>query len=113
MKAVFVSGNRIITRDLPYMCKLVQLVKIDISKNKIHFIPETIANLTKLRFLFVDYNELVGWTQLDVISKNKSVVSLTVHHNPCSKVFGTREYIIRVMPNIRAIDNLVVCEFER
>lgn len=60
LQAVFVSGNRIITRDLPYICKLEQLVKIDISKNKIHYIPDKLSNLTKLRFLFVDNNELVG-----------------------------------------------------
>jgi Leucine-rich repeat (LRR) protein len=113
LKAVFVSGNRIITRDLPYMCKLAELVKIDISKNKIHFVPESITNLTKLRFLQVEHNELVGWSQLDAISSNQHIISLSVHHNPCSKVFGTRDYIVQTMPNVRVVDNLVVCDFER
>lgn len=40
LRAVFLSGNKIITRDLPYMCKLTSLVKVDISNNGIHFLPE-------------------------------------------------------------------------
>jgi Leucine-rich repeat (LRR) protein len=60
LAAIFVQGNRIITRDLPYICKLRKLVKADLSHNKIHFLPHQLAQLEKLLFLRLDNNELVG-----------------------------------------------------
>ena len=38
--ACFLKGNRLITRDLPFMRKVPSLVKLDISANSIHFLPE-------------------------------------------------------------------------
>jgi Leucine-rich repeat (LRR) protein len=50
LKAVFLSGNQIITRDLPYIKHLVNLRKADLSNNKIHFLPDdcSLEKLTKL-----------------------------------------------------------------
>ena len=58
--AVFLKDNRIITRDLPYIGHLTQLVKVDLSYNRIHFLPENLAKLTQVNFLMLDHNELIG-----------------------------------------------------
>lgn len=42
------------------MIKLENLVKIDLSQNAIHFLPEKMGELSKLKFLHLEHNELVG-----------------------------------------------------
>jgi Leucine-rich repeat (LRR) protein len=53
---VFVKHNQIITRDLPYICKLSSLIKADLSHNNIHFLPKNIGLLGKLMYLWLDHN---------------------------------------------------------
>ena len=50
LRAVFLSGNQIITRDLPFIKHLVNLRKADLSNNNIHFLPDdcSLEELKKL-----------------------------------------------------------------
>lgn len=111
--AVFFSGNRIITRDLPYIVKLDKLVKADLSKNRIHFLPHQLRKLERLQFLMLDHNELCGQEQLELIVQVTSLKLLTLHNNPCTKIYGSRTFIISRMPKLWALDNTIVIDNER
>lgn len=115
LHAVFVSGNRIITRDLPYICHLEKLVKLDISNNGIHFLPsqEKFDALQNLQFLLLDHNEIVGWHQLEILMRIKTLRLLTIDHNPCTKIEGYRQFIVSNMANLWCLDGMIVMDFER
>ena len=51
--ALYLKGNRVITRDLVQIQHLVNLRKVDLSSNEIHFLPdfEKLAKLKKLEYL--------------------------------------------------------------
>ena len=70
LQALFVTGNRIITRDLKYLHHITTLRKLDLSYNGIHFLPEReeMIRLIKLEFLFLHQNMLVGWRQLENVT---------------------------------------------
>ena len=55
LQALFVTGNKIITRDLKYLHHIKSLRKLDLSHNGIHFLPERemMTDLIKLEFLFL------------------------------------------------------------
>jgi Leucine-rich repeat len=110
-----VSGNKIITRDLPYICHLKKLVKLDISNNGIHFLPgrEKFEALENLHFLLLDRNEIVGWHQLEILMGIKTLRLLTVDHNPCTKIVGYRQFIVSNMANLWSLDGTIVMDFER
>ena len=61
--ALYLKGNRVITRDLVQIQHLVSLRKVDLSSNGIHFLPEEdkLAKLVKLEYLQLHKNLLVGW----------------------------------------------------
>jgi hypothetical protein len=61
----------------------------------------------------LDHNEIVGWNQLREIIKIQSIRLLTIDHNPCAKVFGTRDFLIASMPSLCVLDNKVILDFER
>ena len=61
--ALYLKGNRVITRDLVQIQHLVNLRKVDLSSNGIHFLPEEeyLMKLGKLEYLQLHKNLLVGW----------------------------------------------------
>ena len=63
LRALFLKGNRIITRDLPYVTFMTKLRKLDLSNNNIFFLPDyqQMQTLKNLEFLFLHENEIVGW----------------------------------------------------
>jgi Leucine-rich repeat (LRR) protein len=111
--AVYTKGNRIITRDLPYLCKLQKLVKADLSNCNIHFLPEELYKLENIKILLLSGNHLIGWKQLAILVEATTLRLLTLYGNPCMKVYGARTFLITHMPHLWALDNLVVSDFER
>jgi Leucine-rich repeat (LRR) protein len=64
LQALFLSGNRIHTRDLNYFHRLGRsLRKLDLSENRIVFLPEAedFRSMRKLEYLMLHGNEIVGW----------------------------------------------------
>ena len=61
--ALYLKGNRVITRDLVQIQNLVNLRKVDLSSNGIHFLPDEdkLCRLRKLEYLILHKNLLVGW----------------------------------------------------
>ena len=53
--ALYVTGNKIITRDLKYLHHISSIRKLDLSHNGIHFLPEVeqMQTLTRLEFLLL------------------------------------------------------------
>ena len=60
---LYLKGNRVITRDLVQIQHLVNLRKVDLSSNGIHFLPEAakLRRLSKLESLLLHKNLIVGW----------------------------------------------------
>ena len=63
MTALYLKGNRVITRDLVEIQHLKKLRKVDLSSNCIHFLPDPdkLAELKDLEYLQLHKNLLVGW----------------------------------------------------
>jgi hypothetical protein len=113
--AVFVKGNRIITRDLPYIIFLTNLRKVDISDNQICFLPtrETFAKLNTIEYLLLHNNKICGWRQVSYLMELTRLRLLTIQNNPCSKIKGTRNYIIQGIPTLYSLDERVISDSER
>ena len=81
LQALFLNGNHIMTRDLCYMINISDsLRKLDLSHNKIVFPPDhdTFEKMIKLEFLFLHFNQIMGWAQVESImaAENLHVLSL-------------------------------------
>lgn len=113
--ALYLKGNRLITRDLVQIQHLQSLRRADLSANYIHFLPDSanLAKLTKLEYLSLHDNQIVGWRQLENMASLKQLHYLTLMENPCSKILGYRRYLIESMPHLRCLDNFIVMDFER
>jgi len=112
--AVYLGGNHIITRDLPFICHFTKLRKVDLSANKIHYLPEQqqISQLTELEFLLLHKNEIVGWAQIERLMGLKKLRQLSLYGNPCSKILGYRQFMLTNMTHLWCLDEILVQDFE-
>ena len=113
--ALYVTGNRIITRDLKHLHHISSLRKLDLSYNGIHFLPEVeqMKSLINLEYLLLHENQLVGWRQLENVTCLLKLRHLTLHGNPSAKVSGCREFLIEAMPQLWCLDEFIIMDFER
>lgn len=94
IQALYLAGNHVITKDLKYMIYLPKLRKIDLSSNRIYYLPkkeDLEANLKHLEFVLLHKNQISGWENLQNIIGLPSVRHLTLQGNPCAKILGSRE----------------------
>jgi len=61
--ALYLKHNKVITRDLVQIQHLSSLRTVDLSSNRVHFIPdaEHLAKLQNLEYLLLHKNEIVGY----------------------------------------------------
>lgn len=109
------KGNRIITRDLPWICRLESLLKADISNNKIHFLPskDSLKTLKKLEFLDVSHNQVTGWSQLETLAALQGLKSLSCAFNPCTQLPESKSFLIASLPQLMVLDAQVIADFQR
>ena len=115
LQALFLGNNRIITRDIHFVKFLSKLRKLDLSANEISFLPgqNVLKNLTRLEFLLLHQNQLVGFRQIEDLCGLKNLKHLTLHGNPCAKTAGFRKNMIDTLPNLYCLDEFIVFDFER
>ncbi len=71
----------------PDFCSLVHLVKLDLSKNRLHSLPDNIGNLQRLQYLDLYSNQL---TSLPVgLGYMKNLKWLDVKDNPLEERLQT------------------------
>jgi hypothetical protein len=86
------------------------LRKLDLSHNRIVFLPDErrFAEMTQLEFLMLHVNEVVGWPQLENIMGAKKLHVLTLNGNPCAKITGYRNFMIKNRPSLWALDEFII-----
>lgn len=115
LKILILQGTEIHGRELLYIQPCVNLLKLDLSCNKINNFPRglSFAGLKQLRLLFLHANLIEDVESLYLIFDIPRLRYLTLFANPISSKWSLRHFIINSIPSLYAFDFNFITDEER
>jgi hypothetical protein len=92
-----------------------QIVKLNLSGNRFGSLPppEVMSQLTTLKLLYVEFNNLSSWQDIESIVSIQSLIHINMSNNSITSIPGYRHYIVRHLPGLLALDDYIITDEER
>lgn len=69
--------------------------------------------MTNLKLLYLDFNKLSKWEDLEAVTVLPSLMHVSFNNNACTQLPGYRHFIVSRMPHLLALDDFMVTDEER
>ncbi|VVC34337.1 Leucine-rich repeat,Leucine-rich repeat domain, L domain-like [Cinara cedri] len=86
---------------------------LDLSSNRLTVISDEFLLFPNLSMLFLHQNNIQNLSEVYKLRKLKELKTLTLYNNPLCMGIKYRTIVIRMLPQIRKLDNVVVVSSER
>ena len=112
---LYLQGNKLSIKDLPYLHSFKNLKKIDLSDNELETLPAApvFAGMESLQFLYLHNNQISKWQDLQSLISLPEIMHITLFSNPVTAIPGYRHFMVNSLPGLKALDNYVITDEER
>ena len=115
LSILYLQGNKLSIKDLPYLHSFKNLKKIDLSDNELETLPtaQVFAGMESLQFLYLHNNQISKWQDLQSLVVLPEIMHITLFSNPVCAIPGYRHFMVNSLPALKALDNYVITDEER
>ena len=99
-------------KDVSILSQLTNLEVLNLSCNDVGTL-ESLTNCAKLTELYIRRNQLSDFKELQYLASLSKLEVLWLHDNPISSDPSYRSKVIRMLPQVKKLDNQIVSEEER
>jgi len=91
------QGNLLNFQDLAHLQTFENLIKLNLSHNKLKALPAStvFAGLRNLKFLYLHNNGISTWDDIQLLTALPTIMHITLMNNPVSAILGYRYFLAR------------------
>ncbi|KAL9647224.1 hypothetical protein ABK040_012576 [Willaertia magna] len=103
---------------LPFIKYCINLMKLDLSNNKINYLPTNNGNdqiwkyLPNLKVFYLHNNKIKKIGTVKTLQNIPNLEYLTLFGNPIELKTNYRNRVIEMLPNLKALDLQIICKLE-
>lgn len=115
LKILVLSGNDIISDELEFIYRCVNIVKLDLSNNHITKITPRarMDSLKKLQILYLHHNKIETVSGMEGVFMIPKLIHLTIRENPLERLPRIEHLLVNMIPTLKILGDRVVFVEER